>query len=208
MRRGRQLVLSATYHESTLKDLISFSFGGFPNGTNFENISKVEIKGVELSLALVDFRGFTVRANWNYLDTIVADDRGGRGGQDFRQGQGLLRRPHWWWSGSASYHPGRFRATLSLHEVGERPDRDFRPLLAGSFAFPRVHNSSYLRTDLTLGYDLIQDGKPALPGLALPRVQRLAVELKVNNLADKDYDEVFGFNAPGINWMAGLRLHF
>ncbi|MBI1725429.1 MAG: TonB-dependent receptor, partial [Candidatus Tectomicrobia bacterium] len=205
---GRRLVLSATYFENTLKDLISFSFAGFPNGTNNENISKVETKGVELSLALVDFRDFTVRANWNYLDTIVADDRDGSGGQDFRQGQGLLRRPHWWWGGALSYHPGPFRATLSLREVGQRPDRDFTPLLAGSFTFPRVHNPRYMRADLALAYDLIRDRKPSLPGLSLPGVQRLTVELKVNNLADKDYDEVFGFNAPGINWMAGLRLHF
>ena len=203
---GRRLVLSATYFENDLKDLISFSFAGFPNGTNNENISKVETKGVELSLALVDVRGFTLRANWNYLDTIVADDRGGAGGQDFQQGQGLLRRPHWWWGGALSYHPGPFRATLSLREVGQRPDRDFTPLLAGSFTFPRVHNPSYMRADLALAYDLIKDRKPAVR--ALPGVQRLTLELKVNNLADKDYDEVFGFNAPGINWMAGLRLQF
>lgn len=205
---GRRLVLGATYFENDLKDLISFSFAGFPNGTNNENISKVHTKGVELSLALVDFRDFTLRANWNYLDTIVADDRDGSGGQDFRQGQGLLRRPHWWWGGALSYHPGPFRATLSLREVGQRPDRDFTPLLAGSFTFPRVHNPRYMRADLALAYDLIRDRKPSLPGLSLPGVQRLTVELKVNNLADKDYDEVFGFNAPGINWMAGLRLHF
>ena len=63
-----------------------------------------------------------------------------------------------------------------------------------------------MRADLALAYDLIRDRKPAVR--ALHGVQRLTLELKVNNLADKDYDEVFGFNAPGINWMAGLRLHF
>lgn len=205
---GRQIVLSATYFENTLKDLISFSFAGFPNGTNFENISKVETKGVELSAALVDYRDFTVRANWNYLDTVVADDRGGRGGQDFMAGQGLLRRPHWWWTGSVSYHPGRFRGTLILQQVGQRPDRDFTPLIEGSFTFPRVHNAGYARTDLALAYDLIRDGKPVPGGVSLPGVRRLTVELKVNNLLDEDYDDVFGFNAPGINWLAGIRFHF
>ncbi len=205
---GRKLKLSATYYENELKDLIAFSFTPFPNGFNFENISKVRLKGAEFSLALIDFHDFTVHANFNTLDTVVVDDRKGLGGGDFRQGEELLRRPNWWSSGSITYHPDRFRVTLRVNQVSQRLDRDFRPLLSGDFTFPRVNNPGYAKVDLAASYDLVKDHKSIFRGASPSPVKRLSVEIKVNNLLDKDYDEVFGFNAPGIEWFAGFRLSF
>jgi len=205
---GRKLKLSATYYENELKDLIAFSFTAFPNGFNFENISKVRTKGAEFSVALVDFHDFTVRANYNTLDTVVLDDRNGLGGGDFRQGEELLRRPNWWWSGSITYHPDRFRGTVRVNQVSQRLDRDFRPLVSGSFVFPRVNNAGYTKLDLALAYDIIKDRKSVLPGAALSSIRGLTIEVKVNNILDEDYDEVFGFNAPGIEWFAGFRVLF
>ena len=205
---GRKLRLSATYYENELKDLIAFSFTSFPNGTNFENISKVRTKGTEFSLSLVDFHNITFRANYNTLDTVVLDDRNGLGGGDFRQGEELLRRPNWWWSGSLTYHPGRFRGTVRINQVGDRLDRDFRPLLSGSFTFPRVTNPAYEKIDIAFAFDIIKNRKSILTKGKVSQVKDFTVEFKVNNILDRDYDETFGFNSPGIQWFAGLRTVF
>jgi len=202
---SRKLRLGATYYENELKDLIAFSFTSFPNGTNFENISKVRTKGTEFYLSLVNFHNITFRANYNTLDTIVLDDRGGLGGGDFRKGEELLRRPNWWWSGSITYHPDRFRGTIRMNQVGKRLDRDFRPLLSGTFTFPRVTNHAYEKIDVVLSVDIIKNRKSILTKGKTSQMKDFTVEFQVNNILDRDYDEIFGFNSPGIQWFVGLK---
>lgn len=205
---GRKLKLSATYYRSTMKDLIAFSFGGFPNGTSFENISEVRMKGAEFSLALIDFHDFTIRANYNTMDTKVLDDKNGLGGSSFLQGEELLRRPNWWWSGSITYHPDRMKLTVRVNSVSSRRDLDFRPFVDGSNggASRKVNNPGHTKVDLAFSYDIVKDYKSIFGGDALKGIKRLSLEFKINNLLDEDYDEAFGFNSPGINWFAGFRL--
>jgi vitamin B12 transporter len=205
---SRKLQFNATYFNSELKDLIAFSFVSFPNGTNFENISKARLKGAEFSIALIDFRNFTIRANYNTLDTKVLEDRNGLGGTNFRQGEELIRRPNWWWSGSITYHPDRMRFTVRVNSVSSRRDLDFRPFVDGSNGgLTRiVNNPGYTKIDLAFAYDLTKNYKSIWEGDDRKWVKGLSIELKVNNLLDEDYDEVFGFSSPGINWFAGFRL--
>lgn len=208
---GRKLRFSATYFQTTAKDIIAFSFGGFPNGTNFENISKVRIKGTEFSLALIDYKNFTARVNLNTLDTKVLDDRGGAGGSSFVQGEELLRRPNWWWTGALTYHPDRLRATLLFQQMGDRRDLDFRPFVDGSNggSARTVNNPGFSKMDLALSFDLLKDRRWAFGGKKTRgRAKNIALHLKLNNLLDEDYDEAFGFNAPGFNWAVGFRVTF
>ena len=163
-------------------------------------------------IKLIDFKNFTLRANYNTLDTVVLDDRDGAGGSSFLQGEELLRRPNWWWSGSLRYHPDRLSAGVFVNQTGDRRDLDFRPFVDGSNggAARTVNNPGFTKIDLALAYDLIPErgsARAARKGGWLA-ARRLTVELQANNILDEDYDEVFGFNAPGINWYAGVRLLF
>ena len=207
---GGKMKWTATYFETHLKNLIAFSFGGFPNGTSFENISKVRLKGAEFSAALIDLEDFTLRVNYNTLDTVVLDDRDGAGGSSFVQGEELLRRPDWWWSGSVLYHPDRLSAGVFVNQTGDRRDRDFRPFVDGSNggAARTVKNPGFTRIDLALAYDLIPERGPAARKGGWFQARRLTAEFRANNILDEDYDELFGFNAPGVSWHAGFQLRF
>ncbi|MDP6482309.1 MAG: TonB-dependent receptor, partial [Nitrospinota bacterium] len=207
---GGKMKWTATYFETYLKNLIAFSFGGFPNGMSFENISKVRLKGAEFSAALIDLEYFTLRVSYNTLDTVVLDDRDGAGGSSFVQGRELLRRPNWWWSGSVLYHPDRLSAGVFVNQVGDRRDGDFRPFVDGSNggAARTVNNPGFTKIDLALAYDLIPERGPAARKGGWLQARRLTAEFRANNILDEDYDEVFGFNAPGISLYAGFRLRF
>lgn len=204
----RNLRFSATYYENEVRDLIAYSFFPFPNGLNYENISKVRTRGAEFSLALVDFHHFSAHASFNTMDTVVLDDQDGRGGANFVEGEELLRRPNWWWSGSITYHPERWKATLRVNQVSARRDVDFTPFVAGAFVSPRTNNPGFTRVDLALSLHVIRDRVSMFDKSGRSRLRDLAVELKVNNLLDADYDDPLNYNAPGVQWFGGVRMTF
>ena len=201
---GGKLRLGATWHESEIDDLIAYSFAGFPNGTNYENVRKARIKGAELSLALLDFHDFSAYANFSAMDARATDDGGVDGAPNFVKGKSLLRRPDWWWSGSIVYHPNRWKAALRVNSVSERRDVDD----SAPWPYPRVINPGFTRVDLALSLDLVKDRASTLDGTRSARVRDFTVELKVNNLFDEEYEEAFNFSAPGVRWFAGFRLVF
>ncbi len=205
---SRKLRFSATYYENEVRDLIAYSFLPFPNGLNYENISKVRMRGAEFSLSLVDFHHFSAHASFNTMDTVVLDDQDGRGGANFVEGEELLRRPNWWWSGSIAYHPERWKATLRVNQVSERPDSDFTPFVSGSYVSPRTNNPGFTKIDLALSLHIVQDRVSMFDKSGRSRLQDLAVEIKVSNLLDADYDDPLNYNAPGIQWFGGVRLTF
>ncbi len=96
----------------------------------------------------------------------------------------LLRRPEW----SASWTLDgrileRLRGDLGLFYVGSRADVD-------ALSFERKELGSYLTANLGLSYDVVGG---------------LEVTARVQNLADREYQEVDGYPAPGRRFMAGLR---
>jgi vitamin B12 transporter len=66
-----------------------------------------------------------------------------------------------------------------------------------SASLPR--NPGYHRLDAGGTYRLVEK-KGAFPALALT--------LRIQNLTDQEYSEVFGFRAPGINFLAGLQATY
>ena len=63
----------------------------------------------------------------------------------------------------------------------------------------KINNSGFTKVDVALSY--------YLKNLPL-KDQKTTLEFKINNLLDEDYDEVFGYNAPGIEMYAGMRISF
>ena len=200
---NKKLKFSATYYVNDIDDLIAYSFTPFDNGTNYENIQKARVKGAELSFSLLDIHDFTLHASYNLMDTETIETQG-LGAPNYVEGEPLLRRPDWWWSGSISYHPDRLRASLRVNTVSDRWDIDD----SAPWPYPRVVNPGFTRVDLALSVDLVKDGISMFDRTRKSRFQDLTVELKVNNALDEEYEAVYGYAAPGVQWFAGVRAIF
>jgi vitamin B12 transporter len=96
----------------------------------------------------------------------------------------LLRRPEW--SGAWTLHGvlwGRLSGDLTLIYVGERADVD-------PITFGRTELGSYVTGNLALSYEILRG---------------LDLLLRIQNVADEDYQEVAGYPAPGRRVTGGLR---
>ncbi len=200
---GKKLKFSATYYVNDVDDLIAYSFTPFDNGTNYENIQKVRVKGAEVSLSLLDFHDFTAHASLNTMDTVALETEG-LGAPNYVEGEPLLRRPDWWWSASISYHPDRLRAALRVNTVSDRWDIDD----SAPWPYPRVVNPGFTRVDLALSLDVVKERISMFDKTRKSRLKELTLELKVNNALDEEYDAIYGFGAPGVQWFAGVRAVF
>lgn len=200
---GNKIKFSATYYVNDIDDLIAYSFEPFANGTNYENIQKARVKGAELSFSLLDFHDFSAHASYNLMDTETLETQG-LGAPNYVEGEELLRRPDWWWSASISYHPERLKATLRVNTVSDRWDIDD----SAPWPFPRVVNPGFTRVDLALSLDVVKDRISMFDKTRKSKVKDLTVELKVNNALDEEYEAVYGYESPGVQWYAGVRAVF
>jgi vitamin B12 transporter len=187
------LQLSGAWFDQEFQDLIQYTFSPpNPGDPNYFNIAEARARGVEAGV-LVSSGNLNASGDVTWLDTEVIDSGFDSGeGATFVEGERLLRRPHLVLGGSAGYRvDGRGVLRASLRRVGEREDRDFS-------AFPA--------TPVTLdAYTLVGVGGEVtvLDGVDGPA---LAVTLRADNLLDAEYQEVFGFAAPGRQFYLGVRV--
>ncbi len=181
-----QALVSTTYFHRVVSDLIE----GVPQPNGLllaENVGDATTDGIEAALELVVAQGLRAGGSYTYLEIDA-------------NASGRVRRPRH--SGSVHidadcddlYRKGdhaSVRARLLL--VGDR--LDFDPV-AG---FAVRDNPAYQRADLAVAYDW---------PLAVPVVQKVGVFARVENLFDRDYDEVIGFGARPLNVLAGVRGGF
>jgi outer membrane cobalamin receptor len=193
--------VEATYFENRFRDQIAFvgnpaTFGGpvtTPDGrlTNFVNFDRARARGVELSAFLRPVRRLSFGGNYTFLDskqTAAADII------DFNTlklapnpevGLRLLRRPRHSGSLNVSWVGRRVEASLAGYFVGQR--RDLDPV-----SFSRLAtNKGYSKVDLAGSYRLA------------PRVTLFA---RIENLLNRNYQEVLGYPAYRLNFSAGMRF--
>jgi vitamin B12 transporter len=186
---GRAL-LSATYFASRFTDLITFVSGATPS---FFNIQEAESSGIEAGFQVVLPWKLRLDGSYTFLETKVLDD-GGIGGTLFPPGQPLLRRPKHQGSIGLTYLGDRATVSLFANVAGASIDRDFSQ--PGS---PRVTLPGHTKIDLAASYVVAQH----VWGLRSLRVQG-----KIENLLDEDYEQAFGFSAPGISVRGGITVNF
>lgn len=135
--------------------------------------------GWEMSMDAVISEQLSVTAHWNFLHSRDPDARV------------EVRRPEQ--SGSVSLHYAstndQGRVSLQVLHNGKNQDSEF----IFSTTQDRVTLASYTLVNLTASYDL----KP-----------NVTVYLRGENLLDDDYQEVFGYQAPGVGVYAGLKARF
>ena len=177
--------LSVTYFNNRFKDLIAF-VGGSPS---FENIQKAKAEGVEFGARIRPGYGLTLSGTYTLLSTEVLENE--VGGTELVVGEPLVRRPKHTGSLSIDQIWDPLHATLTVTFVGDRQDLDFR-----TFPAPRVTNPGYTTVDLAASYLLLKDRL---------HLRELTLFGKILNLFDEKYEQVFGFSAPGITFLLGLK---
>ena len=174
---GKTIVLDVVYFRIDYQDLIQRS----PTGVG--NIGEARTEGVESAIAVQPFPFLNVKANYTYLGAENKDDDERLPFRPRHQGTiGLLYAP-----------TVSLVVNLDINMVSsQKLPVDFI-LLDGSLLTDQ--SPGYTRVDLSGTYQLFE------PFLGLREARFF---IKVNNLFDKDYQEVPGFPAPGVSFLAGI----
>lgn len=142
----------------------------------FKNTSEADITGFEFFARANLYDLFTVGVDYTYTDT-----------EDQTTKSSLLRRPRNKFGFKADYlflEGGN--VGVDVVYVGNRFDNDF-----STFPATQVKLSSYTVVNLRAQYRV---------------TDYLEVFARVENLFDKDYEEVLGFGTPGIGGFGGVRV--
>lgn len=205
---SRWVSVEATYFTRRTKDLIQFASADpvlCPNAAatpatffNPCNVSRAGVSGVETALNVGPFWGVSLRGTYSYLNFELTAKQGFAPLSPALQT--LQRRPRNRMATTVEYQRDQvWRAgdhvmvNLNVFFAGERHDLD-------PFTYQDVNDQpAYTRTDVALRYDM------PCPGYERYRLGWFA---RIQNLFDRNYDEVRGFRAPPINVLAGARLSF
>ena len=179
-----------SFFQNKFKNIIAYSFTPFENGTNYENINRAESEGTEVAIRFYPSDALTLGAVYTYVKTDVTDD-GGLGSASFSEGGKLIRIPEHSFSFNVGYSKNAFDLSLSGNYVGSRDDVDW-----SGFPSTRVKNDSFFLVDAAASYEI-----------SLKRfVEKVRLFSRVNNLFNKDYENVFGFSSPGFSMISGVSV--
>ena len=185
-----------TWFNQSFEDLIQFTFArSIPTDPSYFNVAAANSRGLELQLG-TQWRRVGGSATWTWLDTQVTDSGFEEGpGATFVRGESLLRRPN---------HNANFHVAVDLNNgvdvygdlgvTGSRSDRDF-----SSFPATPVKLQSYAVFSVGGRWEIF----PSAQSLS-----RLVFDMRVENVLDAEFQEVFGFPAPGRGLYVGLSLNF
>ena len=186
--------VSLTGFGQSYRDLIQYTFSPpTQRGPNYHNVARARSRGVEAE-AEVDAGPVRLTGTYAWLDTEVEDAGFHEGpGATFVEGQPLLRRPKHTAGASALVRVARAVGfEVSLRHTGERADRDFSTYPATPVTLP-----AYTAVDLSAEIEVAR-ARAGRPGFELT--------VRAENLAGADYEEVWGFAAPGRGIYAGGRV--
>ncbi len=187
--------VSLTWFRQTLQDLIQYaSMPPEPGGPNYYNVAEARAQGLEAT-ATVPVGKLVLSGAYTYLDSEVLDAGFDQGeGATFVEGGPLIRRPTHLGSIHAAYQFDGWALNGTARRTGSRSDRDFSSWPAGPVELPAY-------TVLSLGAQVnLFHPVGGRPGVSL--------QLRGENLLDEEYQETFGFMAPGRALLIGLRMTF
>lgn len=189
------LLLESTAFFNNYDDLI-VAVGSFAGSSQYrtDNISNARSRGLEIAGSvripwdLVRLTNLKIRAGYTLLDTeILAVDQDTGAPPPFAPGDALLRRPKHQFSIDVSVVHERL--TGFLHGGGRSSVRDVEPSL-GTFG-GIFESGGYSAWDAGASWQLIDS---------------VSIFGRVNNLFNRDYEEVLGFPALSRGFFAGVRV--
>jgi len=170
------LSAGVNYFIRSIEQLISYDSSVGYVNVNEQNDLGLEVTG---SYTWADTR---VTIFYNYLDGAIT-----REGEEF---DNLIRRPdHSFGWGIEQNIGSDLLMDLNGKFIGEREDLFFN---MSTFQNETVELESYVLLNLSINYDLPNFNARFFTSL--------------NNILDVNYQEVYGFNTPGINFKAGISL--
>jgi vitamin B12 transporter len=190
---GGSVVLSATYFNQRFRDVIQYDpMPPAEDDPNYVNVGAARANGAELEARAAFARIWDVTASYTRLATRVTDAGVDAGpGATYVQGERLLRRPSDLAHLGIGVRPSpRGAVHLDVGYVGNRVDIDFA-------RFERVEAEAYTTVDLSGELSLVT---------ARDRSDDVALTMRVENLFDTSYQQVFGFRSPGRAVHLGLRM--
>lgn len=182
--------IDLTYFRNRYKDLIVGLGGNLSviSAYQTDNVANALAKGVEVSAHVRPVNWILLSANYTWLESEVLNLNGGVGlvQQDFYLGQPLLRRPKQSGAALATVNYRRIDANLYAEVRGR--SLDVEPNYGASAGL--YWNPGFVFTGINLNY----------------RVRgNLTAYVNVRNALNRRYEEIFGFPAPLLNFVAGVK---
>ena len=195
---GQRLRASITYFDNDYTNQISFRPGVAGDGIpEFINIDGSEAHGWELEGGLQrPVSGFSIAGSYSLVDTRVVTNQSTS--QQFQPGQPLLRRPKHSGSVRAAYTVNRLTVDYNVRVVGDRHDNSFN----GMRTVPNTERPTAVTTDITVNPGYTVQGL----GFSVKAHDALTVFLRVDNLADTEWDSALGY--PGLPRAAVVGARF
>jgi outer membrane cobalamin receptor len=181
---SNRISFSATYFNNLFHEQIEFvplcatCFAG-----QYRNLEKSLAHGAEAVLQARLTNRFSWSTAYTYTSTQILQAPPGSFAP-VATGDPLLRRPHHSATTLLTYVGSRWGETLSGSFVGRRPDSDFE-------GFSIDHAAGYVRVDGGGWYAVHP---------------RITIYVNVENLLDRNYQEVVGYPALKLNFRAGMRF--
>ncbi|WP_081532513.1 TonB-dependent siderophore receptor [Rhodovulum sp. P5] len=178
---GDRGVIDLTYFRSTLTNEISSTYDVNTGiSTPYNEDGQSDREGIELSAEYSFDNGLTLGAGYTWLDATDPD------------GEVEVRRPERELGLHASYLLPNDKTLIGadLRHVSGLWDLDYT---AASLGANRIRLDDYTVVNLTLQHE-VND--------------RLTLTARIDNLFDEDYQEIYGYDAPGRSVYAGLTARF
>ena len=185
-----KMSLDATWFRNRYKDLIVGLGGSLSVLSAFQtdNVSNALAKGAEFSARYRPLSWVSVSANYMWLDSEVLSLNGGSGLVQayFYLGQPLLRQPKQSGSAVVTFHYGKLDANLTGYARGQ--DLDVEPNYGASAGL--YWDPGFVNLGINVNYQLKHN---------------LTVYTNLRNALDRHYEEIYGFPAPLLNVVAGVK---
>ncbi|HWV58013.1 MAG TPA: TonB-dependent receptor [Longimicrobiales bacterium] len=184
--------LSGAWFDQRFRDLIQYHSSANPGDPNYSNVAGARANGLEFELRADAGAGVSIDADYTWLETRVTEP-GHADPSTSGAGTRLLRRPEHKASVALAYRlAGGATGTVTLQYVGERDDLKFENFIAD-----RVTLDPYTRVDAAVNVP-VMGGAGAMPPVI--------ATLRLNNAFGTEYEEAFGFPAPGRQFFLGVRI--
>ena len=180
--------IGATYFHDDLRDEI-YGFAFDPDTFRFTAVNldgESKRRGVEVSASAKATETLRFSGSYTYTDATQPDPVSG---EDTRE----IRRPRHVASFNGDWRFPDYKADLNLNVtyIGHQEDTFFE--VAPPYGTQTIDLSSYCLVSLAARYRL---------------TDQVQVYARVENLLDENYEDVYGYNTPGVGAYAGIRLHF
>lgn len=173
-------LVTFTYFENDFDNLVETALNMSTGLYEFQNVSEAKTKGIEVTASVQPVPNTTLKLGYTYTDA-----------KDKEEDERLLRRPRNKFSLDINYRfLDKGDINLNVLYVGKRVDTFFNE---ETFEGGTVELGGYTLVNLAASYKV---------------TEKLRLFGRVDNLFDKEYEEVWGYDTAGISGYLGAEYTF